>query len=203
MLSRLHNWIYPPPPSTTLRALRIPADGSPPHLLTLTTIAVASAGNVDCFLGRIPDLREFWGSGDGWHWRDIVHLEIQNQAVNPGLEGFYFGFKSFNDEALPIHKLAPGVCGDAFFVKIRDEQGDRDEQGVGDGWATYDDVEEEILGSGLVRVILRRLSQDEGGVLGGEEDREEDRRRLLREGIEARLRDCDGDGDGKRYDGVL
>ncbi|KAI9759663.1 MAG: hypothetical protein M1835_000329 [Candelina submexicana] len=174
MLSRLHNWIDPPPPSTTLRALRIPTDGSPPHLLTLTTTAVASAGNVDSFLGRIPDMREFWGSGYGWHWRDI---------------------------------LAPGVCGDAFFVKSRDEQGerdeqgDRDEQGVGDGWATYDDVEERILGSGLVGVMLRRLSQDEGGVIGGEEDREEDRRRLLREGIEARLRDCDG--DGKRYDGVL
>ena len=56
----------------TVQVLKIPADGSPPQIVKLHTVEIASEGNVDSFLVHIPDFRVYWGKGEGFHWRDIA-----------------------------------------------------------------------------------------------------------------------------------
>ncbi|KAF2450535.1 hypothetical protein P171DRAFT_468824 [Karstenula rhodostoma CBS 690.94] len=66
----------PEAPSVTVTAARIPADGTPPHLVRLST---RSAGDdaTDSFLFRIPDTRKYWITEEGSQFRDIHRLELQ------------------------------------------------------------------------------------------------------------------------------
>jgi hypothetical protein len=67
----------PSPPSVTITGVRIPADGNPAHLLSLTTTSASDA--TDCFLFHIPDLRQYWNTKQAWNRRDLVRLELQQQ----------------------------------------------------------------------------------------------------------------------------
>jgi hypothetical protein len=70
----------PSPPPVTITAVRIPADGSPAHLLSLTTISTASTTkSTDEFLFHVPDLRQYWNTEQGWKRRDLHRLDIQQQ----------------------------------------------------------------------------------------------------------------------------
>ncbi|KAK7186243.1 uncharacterized protein CC84DRAFT_1221420 [Paraphaeosphaeria sporulosa] len=66
----------PEAPRVTITAARIAADGTPPHLVRLST---RSAGDdaTDSFLFRIPDVRKYWVTEDGSQFRDIHRLELQ------------------------------------------------------------------------------------------------------------------------------
>jgi hypothetical protein len=46
------------PPPVTIVGARFPADGSPPHLVSLTTTSGGVNDGYDSFLFHIPDLRE-------------------------------------------------------------------------------------------------------------------------------------------------
>ena len=140
------------PPSVTTRVLRVPADGSTPHILPLQTIEISNDGNTDCFLCHVLDTRAFWGQNEGWLYRDVARfdLKIGNRAV----DGVYYGFKSFALDHLPQNKAAAdwGIWGDAFVAKVTDaEYGEH-------GWATYEDVPDELLRTGLYKRILERLA---------------------------------------------
>ena len=131
-----------------LQVLRIPADGSLPHLVQLSTIE--SNDNVDCFLLHIPDLRPYWGKEEGFQWRDIARMEVTDQLL-PELNGVYFGWKSFALDLMPISKHT-GFCGDAFIAKT--PLWEYDANG-----AVYEDVPLAFLGSPLLKVALKNLRE--------------------------------------------
>lgn len=152
LLSRLSGNTPSGPPSVTTRVLRVPADGSAPHILLLHTIDISNDGNVDRFLFHVPDTRAFWGQDEGWRYRDVARFDLKIR--NPAVDGVYYGFKSFALDHLPQNKAAAdwGISGDAFVAKVTDaEYGEH-------GWATYEDVPDELLRSGLYKRILERLA---------------------------------------------
>jgi hypothetical protein len=150
-LSCLLSWSPNRPPSVIIRVLRVPADGSAPHILPIQTIDASAEGNVDSFLSQVPDLRSFWGTGEGWRWRDMAQCEITDQdSVSNGL---YYAWKSFADHLLPLNKYASG-CGDSFIAKMMTPEYDEH------GWAAYDDVPDELLDSGLYKRVIKRLSEN-------------------------------------------
>ncbi|KAF2120925.1 hypothetical protein BDV96DRAFT_565904 [Lophiotrema nucula] len=62
----------PAPPPTTVKGVRIPADGTPPHVVSLTTIP--ASGATDDFLFHVPDLRRYWNAERAWTYRDLDKL---------------------------------------------------------------------------------------------------------------------------------
>jgi hypothetical protein len=135
----------PSAPSIRIYVLRVPADDSKPHILPLQTIDASAEGNVDCCFNRIPDMRSFWGTGEGWIWRDIVQCTIADQ--NPDINGVYLAWKSF------AMQNASG-CGDVFIAKLKDPECDEH------GWTAYEDVSKELLDSGLYKRVLQRLAEN-------------------------------------------
>ncbi|KAI9766504.1 MAG: hypothetical protein M1840_006461 [Geoglossum simile] len=128
------------PPAVNFIGVRIPADGSPPHLTALRTISDSSA------LCSIPDLRPYWGTGTPWEFRDILKLELKNQPFE-SCNGFYYVFWSFALDDLPTNLSVAKFpdeeyqewCGDVFIVKVpRYGPGWR-------GWVEYMDMPREFL----------------------------------------------------------
>ena len=150
ILTRLYNWLTGEPTlrQTNLQVLKIPADGSPPHLVLLNTIDVTSEGNVDSCQGHIPDFRPYWGTKEGFHWRDIVQLEVRDQLL-PELNGGYFGWKSFALDHIPLSEHT-GFCGDAFVAKT--PVWEYDENG-----AVYEDFPVAFVGTPLLGIMLERM----------------------------------------------
>lgn len=130
-----------------LQVVRIPADGSSPHLVQLNTIETDD--NVDCCMRHIPDFRPYWGNEEGFQWRDIGQMEVRDQLRLPELNGIYFGWKSFAMDLMPISKHT-GFCGDAFIAKT--PLWEYDENG-----AVYEDIPLTFLGSPLLKVALEKL----------------------------------------------
>jgi len=64
----------PTPPPVTITGVRIPADGTPAHLLSLTTISDSNA--TDNFLFHVPDLRRYWNTERAWNYRDLHRLDL-------------------------------------------------------------------------------------------------------------------------------
>ncbi|SLM40381.1 hypothetical protein LPUS_11162 [Lasallia pustulata] len=159
--ARLFQWATGrlPASSVTLQAVRIPADGSAPHIIQLSTVDVHAAGNADCCFGHIPDFRPYWGKNLGWQWRDVIQFTARDQSL-PGLNGLYFGWKSFAMEMLPLSKYT-GFCGDAFIVKAVAREYAEDEwmeEYDEYGRARYDDVfPDAFLESPLLKMVLERL----------------------------------------------
>ena len=153
IFSWLLSWFSnrPQAPSVTIYVLRIPADDSKPHILPLQTIDPSAEENVDSCFTRIPDMRAFWGSAEGWQWRDIVQCTITDQS--PDINGVYLAWKSFAMHLLPLNKNASG-CGDVFIAKLKDPEWDEH------GWTAYEDVSNELLDSGLYKRVLERLAEN-------------------------------------------
>jgi hypothetical protein len=69
----------PAPSPVTILVARIPADGTPAHLLHLTT--TNDCGDLD-FLHRVPDTRRYWPGEESWAYRDLNRLDCQlNEKV--------------------------------------------------------------------------------------------------------------------------
>lgn len=150
LLSRLYSWLIGEPPirQTNLKVLKIPADGSPPHLVEMNTIDVASEGNVDSCQGHIPDFRPYWGNKEGFRWRDIMQLEVRDQSL-PKLNGVYFGWRSFALDHVPLSEHT-GFCGDAFIAKT--PVWEYDENG-----AVYEDFPVAFVGTPRLGMMLERM----------------------------------------------
>ena len=159
-----------PPPGPTVTVLIIPADGTTPRIKHLSTVNVHDDGNVDRFLCYVPDMRAYWGTGTGWQFRDIARIDITDHAV-PSLNGFYYGFKSFDVDNLPMSKHGSRIYGDACIVKmaperycergfriIRWEDKDiRDLQNELSRFAVYDDITMDVVYTGLWKELVKKL----------------------------------------------
>ncbi|KAL8938111.1 MAG: hypothetical protein Q9216_004068 [Gyalolechia sp. 2 TL-2023] len=147
-LNRLYSWLSGEPVvrETSHQVLRIPADGSPPHLLRLKTIETDD--NVDCFMVHIPDFRLYWGKEEGFQYRDIAFLEVIDHS-QPELVGKYFAWKSFAMDLMPKSKHT-GFYGDAFIAKT--PLWENDENG-----AVYEDIPVAFLASPLLDKVLKEL----------------------------------------------
>lgn len=67
-----------PPSAAIIEGVRIPADGSRPHLLPLVTTAPSGRfEGVDSFLKHVPGLRPYWKKDIAWRRRDILRLDLQ------------------------------------------------------------------------------------------------------------------------------
>jgi hypothetical protein len=72
--------------SITIDVLRVRTDDSKPHILPLQTINASAERNVNCCVTCIPDMRPFWGTGEGWKGRDVVQCMILILLVYTRLE---------------------------------------------------------------------------------------------------------------------
>ncbi|KAF2825119.1 hypothetical protein CC86DRAFT_39246 [Ophiobolus disseminans] len=63
------------PPPATIVGIRIPADGSPVHLLHLTT--APDSGGTTTFLHHVPDTRWWWQPKETWQFRDAHRIDLQ------------------------------------------------------------------------------------------------------------------------------
>ncbi|KUJ18858.1 uncharacterized protein LY89DRAFT_683706 [Mollisia scopiformis] len=127
---------------------------------------------MDRFLYHVPDMQYSWGYSEGWQSRDIERVEIKGHG-NPSVNGVYYGFKCFNFD-LPRNKhIEWGVWGDACIAKMSEERyagrGVRvfkmngedvmDFKNEFSQYANYDDIDEDIIKTGLWKGILERLSK--------------------------------------------
>ncbi|KAK3332984.1 hypothetical protein B0T19DRAFT_483118 [Cercophora scortea] len=151
----------PLPTPVTINGIRFPADGSPPHLLPLTTTSsIASSGGPDAPWGHVPDLRAFWKTPQAWQWRDIDIFRLENQPIS-SCNGLYVVFFSFDLGALPENNNFPqrlfgrrrAFAGDAFIVRLKG--GQIGEEAGEDGWAVWVDVPEEVLGLPVMDMNVR------------------------------------------------
>ncbi|KAI1770274.1 hypothetical protein F4818DRAFT_433565 [Hypoxylon cercidicola] len=142
--------VQPPPSPVTITGIRFPADGSKPHLLSLTTTSHGVSDGPNSCWGHVPDLRYFWKTKQAWTWRDIDTFRLENQPLG-SCNGLYVIFFSFDLESLPENRNFPEAvferqrcfAGDAFVVKLKGNEIGSD---LGeDGWAVWDDVPSDIL----------------------------------------------------------
>ena len=151
--SRLYKWLFVEPEpairQSNVQILRIPADGSQPHVISVNSIDVTAEGNIDAFLGHIPDFRPFWGKSEGYQWRDVCQIEVNDQS-NSELNGIYWGWKSFAMDFMPVSEHT-GFCGNAFIAKTPNPE--YDETGI----TVYQDIPQAFSSSPLLRRALERL----------------------------------------------
>lgn len=149
----------PLPSPVTITGIRFPADGSKPHMLSLTTTTYGVKDGPDSFWKHIPDFRDFWKTPQAWRRRDSRVFIFKDQPLS-SCNGVYALFYSFDDESLPIHSLSnlPEViyggqqliAGDAFFVKL---QGNELGEDVGeDDRAIWIDVPSDILSMPVMKM---------------------------------------------------
>ncbi|KAH8820210.1 hypothetical protein F5884DRAFT_39867 [Xylogone sp. PMI_703] len=69
------------PPPVTVTGVRIPADGTPAHLLSLTTITDSRAR--DEILFHVPDLHQYWKTEKAWEYRDPQRLDLSQGEYVP------------------------------------------------------------------------------------------------------------------------
>lgn len=126
----------PIPTPGPIRALRLPADGSPPHLLTLQTfIADPPERPPNTHLGyyramleylldndpvrHVPNVRVFWVP-TAWELRDVVKVRYVSQAM-PSLNGRYCLFMTDAKDGLRVNRYLSNdrfdYFGDAFVLK--------------------------------------------------------------------------------------
>ncbi|KAK0509646.1 hypothetical protein JMJ35_008040 [Cladonia borealis] len=136
-----------------IRALIIPSDGSPLHMIHIKTVNLEPHAPSPS-LGHHPDFHKYWGLA-GWEHRIATPMQISNQTLSC-LNGKYYLFQCLlgPDAGLEANKhIGGGRCyGDAFIVRVLDDGGD------GRGDAAYEDVPRELLGT---RLVLRMVSGEE------------------------------------------
>ena len=122
-------------PGTTITAIKLPADGSPPTLVNLTTIDTTSD---DGQANHEPDLTSAWGAA-GFSQRNARKLELKGQR-DASFNGVWYFLRCKDGSKLAPNEHHGGAFGDVFIVRMDAvEQGD----GAGEsGRAFYRDVPE-------------------------------------------------------------
>lgn len=167
-----------------VRALRIPADGSDPHLITLETLITepptypesATYEMLLSHLGKeekarhVPNVIVFWGQR-GWEKRNYFWSDYGNEALGIP-QGKYYVFMAVDPENLPENKHISNhvleYYGDAFVLKMVE----RPRATLADFdhvleylhylrhehlFPEYEDVDEEIVESDIVANIASDL----------------------------------------------
>lgn len=168
-----------------IRAIRLPADGSSPHVLTLETIiADPSPRPTNAHLGyyqvmleylrdndpvrHVPKVRVFW-SRRAWELRDVVKFRYLSTS-KPGLKGRYTLLMTDAKEGLKANPYLSNersdYFGDAFVLKevgyrwlpgadMDDVMGCLLELRHEHVFPEYEDVSDGILDSDLLEVLRR------------------------------------------------
>ncbi|CAF9929069.1 hypothetical protein IMSHALPRED_007806 [Imshaugia aleurites] len=115
---------YTIPEPRKVRALRIPADGSRPHIITLQTIITEPVTPYEAHLKEnelprhVPNVTVFWGSS-GWENRSHFLMHYGNESMK---EAGYYVFLAGSPDTLPVNKhLANHLMdwqGDVFVLKM-------------------------------------------------------------------------------------
>ncbi|MCJ1246561.1 hypothetical protein MMC30_003769 [Trapelia coarctata] len=142
----------------TLRVVRIPADGSPPHLIERNTTIVWFDNTYDCYLCHVPNFLKQLGNKNGRKLRVLACAEARDM-FKPELDGNYYVFKSVGLKNPPLRKHA-GFCGVEFIVKTAPQKYDRDT------FPAYENVPESFLGSDLHHHLQRWLLECPGDRTG-------------------------------------
>lgn len=149
--------VAPMPSPVTITGIRFPADGTNPHLLSLTTTTDGVKDAGDSPWGHIPDMRSFWKAERAWKWRDFETFRLKNQPLS-SCNGLYVLYFSFDKESLPVNTNFPvavfgrerSFAGDAFVARL---QGNEIGEDLGeDGWAAWRDVPSEVLSLPVMRM---------------------------------------------------
>ncbi|OTB03056.1 hypothetical protein M426DRAFT_322084 [Hypoxylon sp. CI-4A] len=90
----------------TITGIRFPADGTKPHLLSLTTTSDGVSDGPDSPWGHVPDARGFWKTKQAWIWRDYETFRLTNQPLK-SCNGLFVVFFSFDLESLPENTNFP------------------------------------------------------------------------------------------------
>ncbi|KAF9020628.1 hypothetical protein BDZ89DRAFT_1138555 [Hymenopellis radicata] len=149
-----------PPPAaafvpTSVRCLRLPADGTKPQFVQRETVYVNADKLADCFLYHVPDMRMFWNAPEPgqslWHLRTLRRVDVTGQP-NATVDGHYYFFRCCHEQ-LPRNPYFPktsGVKGDVFVVKAA----------TAGGWtehADYVDVPVDLLEDKNGRISLKLM----------------------------------------------
>lgn len=175
-----------------IKALRLPADGSPPHLLTLQTIIAdpppqpskVHLGYYHVMLEylldndpvrHVPHVRVFW-TPKAWELRVVVKLRYVNKTT-PNLNGRYCLLMTDAEEGLQVNRYLSNekndYFGDAFVLKevgykwlagadLQDTVGCLLELRHEHVFPEYENVPEGIVGSDILQVIRRDCFHDDG-----------------------------------------
>lgn len=181
----------PMPTPGPIRAIRLPADGSSPHILTLQTfIADPSPRPPNAHLGHyrvmleylldndpvrhVPNVRVFW-TPKAWELRDVVKLRYLNSST-PDLNGRYTLFMTDAKEGLRANPYLSNekfdYFGDAFVLKevgykwlpgadLDDLMGCLVELRHEHVFPEYENVPEGVLSSDLLEVVRRDCFRDD------------------------------------------
>lgn len=174
-----------------IRALRLPADGSSPHILTLQTYIAdplpppptADRAYYRALLEylvdndpvrHVPNVRVFWVPA-AWERRDVVKVRYLNKS-SPNLNGRYCLFMTDAKEGLQVNPYLSNeqydYHGDAFVLKeigytwlpgadLSDVVGCLTELRHEHVFPEYENVPEGILGCNLLEVIMRDGFRDD------------------------------------------
>ncbi|MCJ1459636.1 hypothetical protein MMC28_010015 [Mycoblastus sanguinarius] len=125
--------------------VRIPADGSAPHFLTIRTVSiVADRSSLDNRLCHVPDVRKYWGA-EGWK----CHNAIMLHRPIPMLDGNYYLFNTYCRQYLPANQhIRLCTWGDAFVFRLTRNIYDNR------GWAEYADVQDDFLNSRFFVMLM-------------------------------------------------
>ena len=166
-----------------VRALRVPADGSAPHVLTLETLMIEPDPIPESMSYRgllawlqeeetrhVPNLVVFWGSR-GWKSRQYYRIEYECKGC-PKLEGFYYVFRTLESDGLQVnpHLSNHGeeLYGDVFVFKAAEQawRAEEDIDGLMDYlgehrhqwlYPDYVDVDDDILLCDIERAFAEML----------------------------------------------
>jgi len=116
------------PPPVIILGVRVPANGTSPSLLYLTTTTDGVASSTSSFLFRVPDMRSFWAVPQAWKYQDVHRIELRNQPFEE-CDRVYMIFHSFAPNDLPQNAAVPlafaaaePMWGDVFVVKLAPEE---------------------------------------------------------------------------------
>lgn len=175
---------HPTPATRNVRALRIPADGSPPHLITLETMMTEpvpppqsnSYEGLLSHLGKtekarhVPNVKAFW-TLRGWEDRTCSWVYYGNGSMKD-VEGMDYIFLAVDHDRLPPNRhLSTDLfdcCGDVFLLKMVHwpEKRAADYADPIDclrhprhehRFPEYADVDDRVLGSDLLEATVREL----------------------------------------------
>lgn len=126
--------------STHFKVLHIPANGTPPRIISLPLINIQSEGTEDANLGRLPDMRSFWGN-EGWSSREVIQTifgdrDLAAQDIN----AVYYILKTkAENNLLPNQHFEFGVWGDVCIMRQATQPFDEE------GLTRYVDISKNVL----------------------------------------------------------
>ncbi|KAH7370166.1 hypothetical protein BKA65DRAFT_12196 [Rhexocercosporidium sp. MPI-PUGE-AT-0058] len=136
--------------STHVKVLHIPANGTPPKIISLPVTNVQSEEKEDANLGRLPDMRSLWGN-EGWFGREVIQTifgdrDLATQDIN----AVYYILKTkAENNLLPNQHFEAGVWGDVCIVRQSTQPFDEE------GMTRYADISGNVLAMHYWKIMFK------------------------------------------------